>query len=107
VFVNRTEAMRDPTRHQYVEGIGYVAHSGAPEFAPVRAPKNCAPPAKTADGSHHMLKPPSGGKPIMMVWWAKHRAWATIHPGKGNRLCWTTDHLSKAGWEYGELVKAQ
>jgi hypothetical protein len=102
MFVNRTEAMKNPTRHQYVEGIGYIPHSGPPEFgSPVKMPKNCLPPAGTKDGTLHEMIPPNGAKPVTMAWWAKHKAWAALHPGKGNRLCWTVDHLSRAGWEYG------
>ena len=47
-----------------------------------------------------MLRPPNGAPPMEMVWHAGERAWGPMRPDKGNRMAWTPDHLSKAGWEY-------
>ena len=105
-FVSRAEAHRKMTHHQYVDGLGFLAHSGPPELpAAAQGSKNCAPPSSTKDGSPHLLRPPGGHPDMILLWVAAENAWRSTHPGKGNRLAWTTDHLSKAGWEYVGPVK--
>jgi hypothetical protein len=106
-FVSRSEAHQKMTHHQYMDGIGYVAHSGPPELplGRVVSSKNCAPPPGAKDGSAHLLKPPGGHPDMIMLWVAAENAWRPTHPGKGNRLAWSTDHLMRSGWEYLGPVK--
>ena len=100
-FVSRKEALRKPTHHQFIKGIGYIAHSGPPEL-PLgsNGAKNCEPPKNTPDKSVHVLRPPNGARDMTFVWHAADQAWAAIVPDKGNRLAWPTSHLQKAGWAY-------
>lgn len=98
-LVSRREAVKDPTRHQMIPGLGYLAHSGPPELpAATKGEKNCAPPPGTAHGSRHVLRPPGGHSPMILSWLEGH-GWSHPH-GKGNRLAWSAEHLSRAGWEY-------
>ena len=99
-LVNRNTAMQKPTKHQHLRGLGYLAHDGPPALpSGANGNKNCKPPSGTADGTRHILQPPGGHKRMELIWMAAHSAWS--HPtGKGNRLAWTCDHLSRAGWEY-------
>jgi len=100
-LVDRATAYKKLTQHQFIPGMGYLAHSGPPELPAVaKGTKNCIPPAGTKDGSAHVLKPPGGAPPMRMLWIEAERAWASPKPATGNRLAWTTDHLTKAGWEY-------
>lgn len=100
-IVNRATAMLRQTQHQFLQGIGYIVHSGPPDLpAAARGNANCDPPPGTAEGSVHLLQPPGAFTHMPMRWISVERAWASLHPGKGNRLAWTTDHLRKAGWEY-------
>ena len=100
-LVSRTEAMGQRTHHQYIQGIGYLKHSGPPDMpASARGNKNCAPAQGTKDDSRHLLKPPNGAPPMTLKWVAKENAWAPMNPAKGNRLAWPTSHLQRAGWEY-------
>ncbi len=104
-LVSRSEALKKRTHHQYIHGIGHVAHSGPPELSvAARGKKNCDPPQGTRDGTHHMMRPPNGAAPIRMAWVAGEKAWASINPARGNRMAWPVDHLKRAGWEYGEPV---
>jgi hypothetical protein len=98
-IVPRAVAEQAKVRHQFVPGLGYLAHSGPPELGPQHNGNLlCAPLPSAQDGSRHMLKPP-GYPPMQMVWSARECAWA--HPaGKGNRMAWPVDHLSRAGWAY-------
>lgn len=99
--VSRKEAIGKPTHHQFFPGLGYIKHSGPPEL-PVTANgnKNCLPPAQTANGSRHLIKPPTGGPAVIMVWNVLEKAWASTRPEKGNRLAWPASYLSRAGWAY-------
>jgi hypothetical protein len=100
-IVSRKTALQRRTAHQFIPGIGYVAHAEPPEFAPHPVGgKNCDPGAGAADGSVHVLRPPNGHPEMRMVWVAAERAWAPERADRGNRLAWTISHLSKAGWEY-------
>jgi hypothetical protein len=100
-LVGRNTAFARRTHHQFIPGMGYVAHSGPPDLPPTaNGSKNCDPPANTADGSLHMLRPPGGHPPLAMVWVAAEKAWASRQPERGNRLAWPTSHLQRAGWEY-------
>ena len=100
-LVSREEAHKLRTHHQFVPGIGYLRHAGAPTLpADAKGTKNCAPPAGTKDGTVHMLRTPTGAPPIAFVWIAAEQAWATANPLKGNRLAWAPAHLQRAGWEY-------
>ncbi len=100
-LVSRIEALKKPTHHQFVPGIGYLVHSGAPEIPDgAKGGKNCKPADRTKDGSRHLLKPPGGHPPLLMAWVASEGAWSALKHGAGNRLAWTAEHLSAAGWEY-------
>jgi hypothetical protein len=99
--VSRSVAMKAQTRHQFVMGLGYIEHSAPPEIpATAKGGKGCHPDAAAADGSVHVLKPSHGAAEMKMRWVAAEKAWAAIKPGSGNRLAWTSDFLSAAGWEY-------
>lgn len=101
VIRSQQQAHKARTKHQFVPGIGYLEHSGAPDIRPHPAGgKNCDPAPGTADGSLHTMRPPNGHPPMMMMWIAAEKAWASRQPERGNRLAWSTAHLSKAGWEY-------
>jgi len=104
-LVSRAEALKRPTHHQYLHGLGYLVHSGPPELPEAaRGEKNCAPPDGVGNRSRHVLQPPGKHPPMTMIWHAGDGAW--MHPAhKGNRMGWTPDHLSKAGWEYVGPVK--
>ena len=100
-FVTREHAHQKRTHHQYIDGLGYMAHEGPPELpAAAQGAKNCVPPEGTKDGTAHLLQPPGGHPQMILLWVEAEGAWASRHPGKGNRLAWTTDHLMRAGWEY-------
>lgn len=100
-IVSRDEAHKKRTHHQFVPGLGYLAHSGPPDLPPTaKGTMNCAPPAGTKDGSAHVMRPPYGAAEMTMLWVAGEQAWAPSTPGKGNRLAWPPAHLSRAGWEY-------
>jgi hypothetical protein len=102
-LASRVEAMKRPTHHQFVPGIGYLVHSGPPDLPPeANGKKNCLPPTGTADGSVHMLKPPTGADPIAFRWNQADQSWISTRPAKGNRLAWPASHLQRAGWEYAE-----
>jgi hypothetical protein len=98
---SRSTARAHPTHHQFIPGIGYVAHARPPELPPnANGSANCAPPEGILDGTVHMMRPPNGHPSIAMVWHARTRAWGSTTPGRGNRLGWPLDHLMKAGWAY-------
>lgn len=101
-LVTQAHAHRAKTRHQFVPGLGHVAHQGPPDLPPgANGTLNTKPPAGTADGSIHLLRPPTrGAKPMPFCLVAAERAWASLKPGAGNRLAWPTEHLMRAGWEY-------
>ena len=100
-IVSRERAHQKRTHHQFVPGIGYLAHDGPPELPKgCNGTKNCAPPAGTKDGTFHIMRPSHGASPIQMIWVAAENSWASTKPEKGNRLAWTVDHLKRAGWEY-------
>lgn len=100
-LVSKRVADANPTHHQHILGMGYLAHSGAPDLPDhCKGEENCAPPQGTANASLHLLKPPGGAPDMIFKWAAKHNAWLSISPGKGNRMAWTVDHLMKAGWRY-------
>jgi hypothetical protein len=106
-LVNRSTAMQRRTHHQFMPGLGYVAHSGPPDLPPgANGKANCDPPAGTADGSVHVMQPPRPHPPMLMVWIAAEKAWASQRPERGNRLAWPPGHLSKAGWEYDSPATA-
>lgn len=101
--VTERQAKSAKTKHSFVPGIGYIAQAEPPKFLPhPEGGKNCAPPAGTNDGSRHTLRSPGGkvaGIEKTFLWVAAEQAWEPSIMG-GNRLAWTADHLSKAGWEY-------
>lgn len=97
--VRRRDAIKKPTEHQFVPGIGYIKHPGEPEVDPsVVGTKNCEAPAP-ADGSKHVFRH-AGGAEHVLVWHAAHKAWGPDKIGDGNRLAWTPAYLSRHGWEY-------
>jgi len=106
-IVSRSEAEQRPTHHQFVPGIGYIVHSGPPEMPQGRsgAGKPCKPPQGTEDGSLHFLQPPNQHPKMPMRWLAKHHCWAPMRHGQGNRLAWSDEHLSAAGWAYMRPVE--
>ena len=100
--VTEQRAKSAKTRHSFVPGLGYVEHAEPPSFTPhPDGGKNCAPPPGTKTGSEHVLRSPGGKAGIekTFLWITAERAWEPVELG-GNRLAWTADHLSKAGWEY-------
>jgi hypothetical protein len=100
-LVSASKARMAPTRHQLVQGLGYIVHDGPPDLpAGSNGNLNCDPPPGTIPGSAHLLRPPGGHPPIAMLWHAGEQAWLCPQPGRGNRLGWPTAHLRKAGWEY-------
>jgi hypothetical protein len=101
-IVSRKSAHLKMTHHQYIDGIGYLVHEGPPELPLGHGggSKNCEPSKGTKDGSEHFLQPPRGAPEMILVWVEAERAWRPPHPGRGNRLAWSTDYLSRAGWEY-------
>lgn len=102
IIVARSQAMRAKTRHQFIQGVGYLPHGGPPELEPHQATgtKNCDPPEMAIDGSQHMLRPPNGAPPRIFVWVKAEKAWEAFPFGVGNRLAWPASHLMKASWEY-------
>jgi hypothetical protein len=105
-LVSRAVAMGKMTHHQFIRSVGFLAHSGPPDLEPHhQGKKNCAPKAGSANGSRHWLKPGNGHPDIVMTWVAAESAWASTKPDKGNRLAWSVEHLSRAGWEYVGPVK--
>lgn len=109
IIVSKAVAYAAPHRHQFVAGIGYLPHAGAPDVPPARmiGKKNCLPPPRSQDGSLHRLKPPTGGAPLVFKWMPAQQVWLSTDPGKGNRLGWPAEYLMKAGWEYiGGVGKA-
>lgn len=97
---SRKQAMMKQTHHQFVDGIGYVAHSGPPALLPSHfGSKNCKPPTDTVDGTMHMLQPPGKAPPMAMRWIKNEHAWASPKMA-GHRLAFTCEHLMKAGWAY-------
>lgn len=99
--VDRAAAARRKTHHQFIPGIGYIAHSGPPTLPPgSNGSQSCLPKGDAADGSLHLMQPPNGHPPITMKWVAVERAWESLQPERGNRLAWPHDHLMKAGWSY-------
>jgi len=98
-LVNRTEAVKKPTHHQFIPGIGHLDHGAEPSLPAGRGgKKNCDPPPGTRDGSLHKMKA-SSGIVVVMKWITAARSWGPKRPGVGNRMAWTPKHLSVAGWE--------
>lgn len=99
-MVERNEAIARRTHCQYVHGQGFLDH-GAPPALPADASgtANCVPDDGAQNGSVHIMRTP-GGTEMNMIWHADEGAWGATVLGKGNRLAWTPEHLSKAGWEY-------
>jgi hypothetical protein len=104
LIVPRRTAMAKKIHHSFVRGIGYINHGAPPELDDHvhRGSKPCSPPVAflLINGTHHLLRPPSGGKLLEFVWSAAEQAWEPWPPHRGNRLAWTPAHLSKAGWAY-------
>ena len=107
MIVPREKALLKLTHHQFVMGLGYINHGGAPALgAEHKGDKNCAPPKDTKNGSLHVLQPPGNAPPLTMRWVAGENAWASLKIQKGNRMAWTAPHLSRAGWQYVSIAKA-
>jgi hypothetical protein len=99
-LVARHTAIAKQTHHQFIKGIGYLAHEGPPELPrSANGKKNTNPPAGTKTGFVGLLRPPTGGNPVRFVWVSPEGAWASPAM-KGNRMAWTTTYLQLAGWEY-------
>src|ERR1700674_5287905 len=99
--VTRETAHQKRIHHQFIAGLGYVAHSAPPDLPQTaRGNKNCNPPTGTQDGTLHLMQPPTGAPPIAMVWLQREQAWASTNIARANRLAWPVTHLSRAGWEY-------
>jgi hypothetical protein len=105
-IVKRAVAMQSKTSHQFIRGVGYLQHADPPDIpAGVEGGRNCSPPAGTEDGSVHVLNPSHGAPQMRLRWIAREGAWEPLKPGAGNRLAWTADHLSRAGWQYVGLAR--
>lgn len=99
--VTKDEALRRRTHCQYLHGQGFVDHGMPPELPEdATGSASCMAPVGAEDGSVHVLKPPGAQPEMRMIWIAAESAWAPTVFGKGNRLAWTHDHLSRAGWRY-------
>lgn len=107
----RAAAEKDPARHQFVMGVGYVRHPGPPPVrTPVAAKKDCSPPAGTADGAKHVLKRSPDGEPVTFAWHAANGSWrpvTTTHFLKGARMAFQPDYLASIGWEYVGAVEEE
>ena len=101
---NRAAAEKDPAKHQFVMGVGYVRHPGAPPVRnPVASRKDCSAPAGAVDGEKHVLKRSPDGEPVTFAWHAASNSWkpvTTTHFLKGARMAFPPDYLSAVGWEY-------
>lgn len=108
-IVNKAAAHQRMTHHQFLPGIGYLAHGGAPDVpAGIKGGRNCKPPSGTRDGSVHLLRSAHHGSADKRFRWvAAEGAWASLKPAAGNRLAWTAEHLSAAGWEYSGPAEAE
>jgi hypothetical protein len=107
-FVNRAAALKNPTHHQFIVGVGYLNHGCEPDVpASYPSSKTCHPASDAADGSSHWLKPSHNAPPMQLIWIASHKSWRTAHPGKGNRMAWTADYLARAGWSYQKPVETK
>lgn len=99
-LVSRREAMKNPTSHQFIKGLGYLAHTEPPEIPlGTRPSTGCTPPTGTPDGSLHLLQPPGTRPKMTFKWLMRDSAWQAI-PIRGNRIAWTADHMKRAGWSY-------
>jgi hypothetical protein len=104
---SKVAADRNPTHHQFEPGNGYVNHGGPPQIPnPVLIKKNCVPKANAQDGSEHQLRAPTGAI-VVLKWLPTHQAWGSPSIDRGNRLAWTADYLSNAGWEYMKPAKVR
>lgn len=96
---NKQAAVQDKCRHSFQPGIGYINHGEHPPLPEVRGriPNSgtCEPPPGTLNGSRHILS--YQGRDLEFTWSASEHAWERPF---GNRLAWTTAHLTAAGWLY-------
>lgn len=99
---SKEAAEKSPTTHRLVLGRGYVNIGKEPAIKEIdkKEQRNCAPPPNTLNATTHLLSPPGNGTPVIMRWLSMQKAWASILPFQGNRMAWTADYLSRAGWAY-------
>lgn len=98
---DRAQALAKRAHHQFVPGLGYIAHGGPPVLPPTaKGDKPCEPAAGSKDGSRHLLLPPNGGRQMPMLWNAAEKSWSAVRLGRGVRMAFAAAHLSKLGWAY-------
>ena len=92
-----TEAIKDPTHHRLIHGLGYIK---LPDLTAGPGPKGrCYPPAGTIEGSEHMLQPPNGAAPMAFIWLQEKAAWFRLD-SRAFRLAFSGEYLSSHGWTY-------
>lgn len=92
------------TRHQLLIGSGYVEFSDPLPMGRV-AGTSCEVPYGTADGSVHLLKPPTGGDDVLFRWVESEKAFAPQRP-VGCRLAFPAAYLASHGWAYAGAYHA-
>ena len=97
-------ADKDPARHSMRVGAGYFEHDTVPVPPLPGGGPPCLPPAGTADGSHHWLTSPRGGKLVRLIWDSAHGVWKNLVPFAANRVGWTAGYLGGHGWSYSRPV---
>ena len=96
-MTNLTDALKDPTNHRLIPGLGYVRGNPMPNGS--EDANYCYPPAGTRDGSSHFLQPPKGAHKMKFVWLQQQAAWFTLNP-RSLRLAYPAEYLSSHGWRY-------
>ena len=100
MIVDRNRAMGAQIRHSFIPLVGYVAHGEEPPVNNIGLSTTaCDPPHDIKDGDHCLLRS-AAGIVVEMTWVGAERAWAPLNIAQGNRLAWTAEHLSRAGWKF-------
>jgi hypothetical protein len=93
-----TAAQKNRITHSFLPGLGYIDHAreAVQHKGPDKTP--CQPGFAAADGSVHVLMPPTGAE-TQLRW--KNKAWVhPTSPTKGNRMGWSAQYLGNMGWAY-------
>lgn len=106
-MINKERAELDRMSYSYRPGVGYqqVGRLMLPPN-PIYAREQCEPNVLAVDGSLHFLNPPMGAEPQMMEWHPQQREWASLNPGLGKRIGFTSQYLAAYGWAYLGPVSA-
>lgn len=98
---SRHRALRDPAKHVFVKGKGYVDLGSEPKLERIHGPAGrCNPPDGAADLSWHALIPPGGHPPINFQWLRRAGSWYRLDR-RSRRVGYKPDYLSQSGWTYG------